>query len=81
MNISVKLFAQARELARTGEADLDWRDGLTVEAMLQQLIETYPELQSIRGSLLVAVDNEYVTAESTIPADAEVACFPPVSGG
>ncbi|MBD3675542.1 MAG: molybdopterin converting factor subunit 1 [Planctomycetaceae bacterium] len=81
MNLTVKLFARARDLAGTSHADVTLSNQQTVEEMLSQLVIHYPQLASIRESLLVAVNNEYVPSETVIPANAEVACFPPVSGG
>ncbi len=81
MTLSVKLFARARELAGTSLAELPFEAGQTVEELLSALVEQYPDLGSLRSSLLVAIDNDYVTADTVIPAEAEIACFPPVSGG
>jgi len=81
MNVTVKLFARARDLAGTSQASIPLSSGQSVNEMLTSLVETYPTLAQIQGNLLVAVNNEYVSSESIIPTDAEIACFPPVSGG
>jgi molybdopterin converting factor subunit 1 len=81
MNVTVKLFAQARDLAGTSQANLSLNEEQSVKEMLASLIDKYPALSQIQGNLLVAVNNEYVSSESLIPANAEIACFPPVSGG
>lgn len=81
MNLRVRLFARARDLAGTSEADLQLAPGATVNDLLTELVARYPGLEGLRSSLLVAVNNDYVRAETRLPENAEVACFPPVSGG
>lgn len=81
MNVTVKLFARARDLAETSQAEISLTESATVNEMLSRLVIDYPELATIRNSLLVAINNEYVAVDTIIPHDAEVACFPPVSGG
>ncbi len=45
------------------------------------LCERYPALSDIAANLLVAIDNDYAGEDAIIPATADLACFPPVSGG
>ncbi|MBL1171505.1 MAG: MoaD/ThiS family protein [Chloroflexi bacterium] len=45
------------------------------------LIEKFPALQGLMGHTLVSVNREYVFEDSVIPNNAEIALFPPVSGG
>lgn len=81
MNVTVKLFARARDLAGTSETVVLLDQQQTVNELLSRLVDNYPELGTIQNSLLVAINNEYVSSDTMIPADAEIACFPPVSGG
>ena len=81
MNVHVKLFAQARDLAGTSQTTISLKEGQSVQEMLASLIDQHPALSQIQGSLLVAVNNEYVSAETILSPQAEIACFPPVSGG
>jgi len=81
MSFSVQLFARARELAGTSQAELQLGPGATVEDLLEELVTCYPDLAGLRSTLLVAVNNDYVRAGTVLPENAEVACFPPVSGG
>ncbi|MDG2390744.1 MAG: MoaD/ThiS family protein [Planctomycetaceae bacterium] len=81
MNVTIKLFAQARDLAGTSQTNLSLNEGESVKQMLASLIDEHPALSQIQGNLLVAVNNEYVSSNSLIPTNAEIACFPPVSGG
>ena len=81
MNVTVKLFARARDLAGTSETVVLLDQQQTVNELLSRLVDDFPELGTIQNSLLVAINNEYVSSDTMIPADAEIACFPPVSGG
>ena len=42
---------------------------------------TLPALQPLLPRLHVAINNDYAADSDPIPAGAEIACFPPVSGG
>ncbi len=81
MNVHVQLFARARDLAGVPSVNVDIGGEATVAALRKALIESSPELAAIAGSLHVAVNGDYAADTLTIPPQAEVACFPPVSGG
>lgn len=81
MQISVKFFARAKDLAGTGGVSLNLPDGCTVEQAKAALVSLYPDLQSVMSTLLVAVDGEYAADATPLTKDCELACFPPVSGG
>jgi sulfur-carrier protein len=81
MRISVKLFARARELAGAPSIDIELPDGATVAQLRTALLEKSPALRPLASSLLVAVGSEYASESAVISSGAEVACFPPVSGG
>ena len=81
MNVRVLLFAKARALAGRGEIEVDLADRATVGDLRKALHEGYPALQPLLPRLHVAINNDYAADVDVIPANAEVACFPPVSGG
>lgn len=81
MKLHVKLFARARDLAGTGCAELDLADAATVADLRRELSEQYPELRPLVPNLLVAVGMNYVADSEPLQSGAEIACFPPVSGG
>jgi molybdopterin converting factor subunit 1 len=81
MKITVQLFARARDLARAPRLELEVRESATVGDLKSALVEDRPELGRIAQSLLVAINGDYAADSSRVPPDAEVACFPPVSGG
>lgn len=81
MQIYVKLFARARDLAGTGSLTLNAPDTCTVSVARQLLLAEAPGLSPIMPSLLIAVDGNYASENFPLNDGCELACFPTVSGG
>ncbi len=81
MDLELKLFARARDLAGAETIIVSVPEGCLVSDVRCALSEQYPNLAPIIPSLHFAVDNRYVTDPMPVDAKAEIACFPPVSGG
>jgi molybdopterin converting factor subunit 1 len=81
LKIAVKLFARARDLAGSGQVDLELPEGSSVRDLRASLRARYPQLESIAPSLLIAVNQGYAGDDTLLSMTDEVACFPPVSGG
>jgi molybdopterin converting factor subunit 1 len=81
MKITIRLFAAARDAAGSDRIEVSLPDGATVRQLRSALVERAPGLQRMASSLLVAIGNDYATDEAHVDAAAEVAVFPPVSGG
>lgn len=81
MTITLLFFARARDLAGSDRVSFPLTDGARVADLRARLVEQYPALQPLADKLLVAVNAEYADDGTPIPAGAEVAVFPPVSGG
>ena len=79
--ITVLFFATLKERAGTRQATLELPSGARVRDLKAQLTRTYPGLVEMSASMLVSVNKEFAFDEEEIPAGAEVAVFPPVSGG
>lgn len=79
--IKVLFFATFKEMVGAKEIMLDIPEGATIADFKTILTEKYPGLAPMTGSMLIAVNNEYAFDEEAIPAGAEIALFPPVSGG
>lgn len=81
--IKVKLlfFATLKEKAGTGQAELNIPDGSTIVEFKEKLFSTFPELPKNNANMIVAINGEYALEAEKIPKDAEIALFPPVSGG
>ncbi len=80
-HIKVLFFATLRDRLGTRSVDLDMPAGATVSTLKSELAVRYPVLRELIDHTLVAVNREYVFDPAVIPDDAEVALFPPVSGG
>jgi molybdopterin converting factor subunit 1 len=81
MNVRVKLFAVARQLAGCEVAAVQLPEGATVAHLREKLTEQYPNLAGLSTHLVFAIDAEYANDDSLVPDSAEIACIPPVSGG
>lgn len=81
MQITVRLFARARDLAGTDRIELELAAGAQVRDARASLLARVPALAPVMKSLLMAVDGEYATDETPLHDHCELAAFPPVSGG
>lgn len=81
MNVQVRLFARARDLAGSERVEVELPDAATVGDLRMALGEAFPSLRSLVPNLLVAIGNDYAPDAARIGTGAEIACFPPVSGG
>ena len=81
MQVTVRLFALARQTVGRPEVTIEVAGAATVGDLRAALAEAYPELALILPSLMFAVAAEYADDTTAIPSGAEVAAIPPVSGG
>jgi len=81
MNVTVKLFAAARDLAGGDQLAVELPSGATVGELREQMQVACPALGPLLAHAMFAVDATYATDKTYIPAGAEIACIPPVSGG
>lgn len=79
--LKITLFATLKEKAGQSVYEMTLTGALTVRDLKQKLCEAFPDIDPIRDLILVAVNQEYSFDEEVIPEGAEVAVFPPVSGG
>lgn len=79
--VSVLFFATLKELVGVREIRLDLPAGASVSQLKSILENRYPRLTPALKTTLVSVNREYAADEELIPQGAEVALFPPVSGG
>lgn len=79
--VKVLFFATLKERAGTNQALFELAENTTVAAFKNIVRARFPNLPEGDSSLLVAVNKEYAFDEEEIPDGAEIALFPPVSGG
>lgn len=81
MRVSVKIFAQLRDKAGTGDVTVNVGDTATVARVWQALVALHPELAPFETSVSCAVNATYAKKHTYVNAGDEVAFLPPVSGG
>lgn len=79
--VKVLFFATLRDRAGTKSMELDIPDGLTVQGLKDKVSMEFPSLQASMSSVLITINREYAFDDAVIPQGAELAMFPPVSGG
>lgn len=79
--IKLLFFATIRDRAGTKSMELEIPDDLTVRGLKDKIAEEYPNLRESMKSVLITIDREYAFDDAVIPPNAEMAMFPPVSGG
>lgn len=77
----MRLFARARDLAGAAEVTLSLPPEARVSDLRIALQTAYPALTPLAPRLLIAVNSDYAADAVVLPPGAEIACFPPVSGG
>jgi len=79
--VRVRLFARLADVAGTRSAEVDLGEGLTAGDAYRLLCRQHPDMEGLEGSLMYAVNAEYVPAEHPLRPGDELALIPPVSGG
>lgn len=81
MTVRVLFFASLRE--RVKRSDVSWtlEAGADVAALWKGLVEEFPMIEPMSGSVTFAVNQEYVDRDHVLSEGDEVAVIPPVSGG
>ena len=81
--IRVIFFARLREQLGCGQLDVELAQPATVASLLEQLLLDHPQWQSAfaNDNMLVAVNQVMASHQTPVGNAAEVAFFPPVTGG
>lgn len=77
----MRFFARLAELAGTRETEVELGEGLSAAEAFRVLCERFPGLSGHAGSLMYAVNAEYVSPDHPLRGGDELALIPPVSGG
>ena len=80
-HVKLLFFATLRDRAGTKSIELDVPPDLTVQGLKDRISGEYPSLKESMKSVLTTINREYAFDEAVIPPNAELAMFPPVSGG
>jgi molybdopterin converting factor subunit 1 len=80
-NVKVLLFATLRDVIGARSLEMELPVETTVGQLKDLLVQQHPPLSQMRESMMVALNREYAGDDQQIPQNAEIAFFPPVSGG
>ncbi len=79
--VKLLFFATLRDRAGAKSMELDVPAELTVQGLKDKISNEYPNLRDSMSSVIITINREYAFDEAIIPPNAELAMFPPVSGG
>ena len=80
--VRVLFFASARQSAGCSEMELPCEEaGMNDETFWTRLAEGHASLKSLRASVRLARNHEFLAAGELIKPGDEIALIPPVSGG
>lgn len=79
--IKVLFFATLRDRAGTRSLEVNVSSDTTIRDLKDKLAADYPNLTESMKAVLITINREYAFDEAVIPPNAEIALFPPVSGG
>ena len=79
--VNVLFFATFRTRAGRSSLEVELNDGATVSELKDILVAQIPALEASLHHTLVSINREFAFDEEVIPEGAEIALFPPVSGG
>ena len=79
--ITVLFFATLRDRAGIKSVELEIPAETTVQGLKDLLVVSYPGLKETMDSVVISINREFAFDESVVPENAEIAMFPPVSGG
>ena len=77
----VLFFATLRDKTGIREAVIEFPHGSLISDIKKQITEMYPNLRPSMETIIVAMNHEFAFDENIVQNGAEIALFPPVSGG
>lgn len=81
MKIHILFFAKLKDLAGTSAIVLDVADGSSIRDLRELLASRYPMLSPTLNNIIFAINHQFAFDQDLLLPDAEIAIFPPVSGG
>ncbi len=81
MQVRILFFASLKDRAGVPRAEINTATPLSVGELKQQLGSQFPAILPFLPNCLVAINQQFAFDADPVPDGAEVAFFPPVSGG
>ncbi len=79
--VKTLFFATLRDRAGVKSIEMQVPPQANIADFKALLVEKFPALDTLMKHTLVSINQEYAFDETIIPESAEIALFPPVSGG
>src|SRR4030042_2232336 len=77
----VLFFATLRDRTGVRETTIEFPTGANISDIKKLLLQKYPSLKPSMETLIVAMNHEFAFDDTLVSDGAEIALFPPVSGG
>jgi molybdopterin converting factor subunit 1 len=77
----ILFFATLRDRTGVREVTIEFPRGAHISDIKKIVLENYPAIERIMDTLIVALNHEFAFDEDIVPNEADIAMFPPVSGG
>jgi molybdopterin converting factor subunit 1 len=77
----VLFFATLRDKTGIREVVIEYPAGSLIADIKMKLLDMYPNLGPSMETIIVAMNHEFAFDDSVVQDGAEIALFPPVSGG
>lgn len=79
--VKTLFFATLRDRVGVKSVEIQIPPQTNVSDFKTILLERFPPLEGLINHMLISINHEYAFNETVIPNNAEIALFPPVSGG
>jgi molybdopterin converting factor subunit 1 len=77
----VLFFATLRDITGVKETSIEFQSGARIADIKAILLKQFPTLERHMPIYIVALNHEFASDDTVVPDEAEIAIFPPVSGG
>ena len=81
MKVRLLFFAVLRDITGKSEAELSLPDGARAADVWQSMRQQYADLAGYATPPMIAINEDYATAETLLRDGDELAFIPPVAGG
>lgn len=77
----ILFFATLRDRTGVREISIEFPQGARITDIKKTVLEKYPAIGQLMETMIVALNHQFAFNEDVVPNEAEIAMFPPVSGG
>jgi len=81
MKINILFFAKLKELVDSNKVEIEIDKGINVKELRKMISIRYPAITEVLPNVIVSINQQFAFDDELVPDQAEVAFFPPVSGG